>query len=113
MFSRYRFQLLLKFFHLVNKDNLSPPGHPDYDTCAKFDPIAEDANRVFKYHYTPHQHLSVDEYLIGTKSHSALTQYLPNKKHHKWGIKFRMLCDSVIHYCLVTVVLKARRIKMK
>lgn len=43
---------------------------------------------------------SVDESLIGTKSHSALTQYLLNKKHHKWGIKFWMLCDSVIYYCL-------------
>jgi hypothetical protein len=22
-------------------------------------------------------------------------QYLPNKHHHRWGIKFWMLCDSV------------------
>lgn len=100
MFSRNRFQLILKFFHLVDNTNLFPPGHKNYDPCAKFQPLVEHANLKFRYHYTPHQELSVDESLIGTKCHTELTQYLPNKKHHKWGIKFWMLCDSVVNYCL-------------
>jgi hypothetical protein len=100
MMSRNRFQLLLKFFHLTDNSKLLPPGNEKYDPCAKFQPIVDHANRLFRHHYTPHEHLSVDETLVGTKSHSQLLQYLPNKHHHKWGIKFWMLCDSVVNYCL-------------
>lgn len=100
MFSRNRFESLLQFFHLVDNRNLPRPGEPNYDPSAKFQPLVDHANRVFRTHYTPHRELSVDESLIGTKSRSKLTQYLPNKHHHRWGIKLWMLCDSVSKYCL-------------
>ncbi|KAI4481552.1 hypothetical protein M0802_013949 [Mischocyttarus mexicanus] len=100
MFSRDRFQLILKFFHLVDNMLLFEPGHPNYDPCDRFDVLVKHANTVFQRHYIPNQQLSIDESLVGTHCHSAIKQYIPNKKHHKWGIKFWMLCDSVSKYCL-------------
>ncbi|KAL6417077.1 hypothetical protein ACFW04_013006 [Cataglyphis niger] len=100
MFSRNRFQHILKYFHLVDNSLCFPPGHTKYDPCAKFKPLVDHANKVFKLHYKPHIQLSIDESLVGTLCHSSITQYLPNKKHHRWGIKFWMLCDSVSKYCL-------------
>uniref|UniRef100_G1PPE5 PiggyBac transposable element derived 1 n=1 Tax=Myotis lucifugus TaxID=59463 RepID=G1PPE5_MYOLU len=100
MFSRNRFQQILKYFHLIDNRLCFPPGHEKYDPCAKFQPLVEHANKVFKLHYKPHKELSIDESLVGTLCHSSIMQYLPNKKHHRWGIKFWMLCDSVSKYCL-------------
>ncbi|XP_049812674.1 piggyBac transposable element-derived protein 4-like [Schistocerca nitens] len=100
MFSRNRFQLLLRFFHFVDNSKLHPPGHPLCDPTAKFQVLVDIANNVFLRYYTPHQQLSVDESLVGTKAYSHLIQYLPNKHHHRWEVKFWMLCDSVVNYCL-------------
>ncbi|KOC60256.1 hypothetical protein WH47_09225 [Habropoda laboriosa] len=58
------------------------------------------ANKIFQEQYTPHCQLSIDESLVGTHCHSIIKQYVPNKKHHKWGIKFWMICDSISNYCL-------------
>nr|XP_031836771.1 piggyBac transposable element-derived protein 4-like [Nomia melanderi] len=44
--------------------------------------------------------MSIDESLMGTKNHTQLLQYLPNKHHHWWRIKLWMLCNSVSNYCL-------------
>ncbi|XP_023216812.1 piggyBac transposable element-derived protein 4-like [Centruroides sculpturatus] len=95
MFSRHRFYHLLRFFHLVDNTKLPSLGESGYDPIAKYQPLVDHANRVFRHHYTPHQEMSVDESLMGT----SLMQYIPNK-HQRWGIKFWMLCDSVSNYCL-------------
>ncbi|XP_023241866.1 piggyBac transposable element-derived protein 4-like [Centruroides sculpturatus] len=99
MFSRTRFYHLLRFFHLVDNSKLSGPAEEGYDPCAKFQPLVDHANRVFRHYYTPHQQICVDESLVGTTIRTSLLQHLP-KKHHQWGIKFWMLCDSVSNYCL-------------
>ncbi|XP_049797585.1 piggyBac transposable element-derived protein 4-like [Schistocerca nitens] len=95
----FQFQLLLRFLHFVDNSKLHPPGHPLYDPTAKFQVLVDIANNVFRRYYTPHQQLSVDGSLVGTKAHSQLIQYLPNK-HHRWGVIFWMLCDSGVNYCL-------------
>lgn len=100
MFSRERFFLIIKFFHLVDNSTLAPSGHPDYSPCGKFNFFVDYANKIFREQYTPHQQLNINESLVGTHCPSSIKQYLPNKKHHKWGIKFWMLCDSVSKYCL-------------
>ena len=99
MFPRDRFISILRYFHLADNRKILPPGNPNYDPCARFAPLVEHANKLFRFHYTPHQYLSIDESLVGTKCHTQLSQYLKNKKHHRWGIKFWMLCDSVVNYC--------------
>ncbi|XP_067140739.1 piggyBac transposable element-derived protein 4-like [Centruroides vittatus] len=100
MFPRTRFYHLLRFFHLVDNTKFPGLGESGYDPCAKYQPLVDHANRVFRHHYTPHQEISVDESLVGTKIKTSRMQYLPEKKHHQWGIKFWMLCDSVSKYCL-------------
>lgn len=107
MFTRDRFQLLLRFFHLVNNDVIA---RRRPDPCAKFQPLVDHANVLFRHYYTPHEQLSVDESLIGTKSHTVLQQYLPKKQHHRWGVKVWMLCDSVTNYVLGFFVYKGARV---
>ncbi|KAL2731790.1 piggyBac transposable element-derived protein 4-like [Vespula squamosa] len=73
---------------------------PGYNSIAKFEPVVTYANNKFKYYYSPHQHLSIDESLVGTRCRTLLTRYLPNKQHHKSGIKCWMLSDAINYYCL-------------
>jgi hypothetical protein len=105
--SRNSFQILLKVFHHTDNSKLLQPYNEKYDPCAKFQPIVDHANRLFRHHYTPHLHLSIDETLVGTKSYSQL----PNKHHHKWGIKFWTLCDLVVNYCLPFYCYRGAKIK--
>jgi hypothetical protein len=100
MFTMHHISHLLRFFHLVNNEGLPRHGEPDYDPCARYQPLVDHANKVFKYHYTPHQEFSVDKSLLGTKNKTSLMQYLPNKHHRYWRIRFWMLCGSVSSYCL-------------
>ena len=88
-----------------------PPGHEKYNPCAKFEPLVRHVNRVFKLHYTSHEELSIDESLGGTLCHSSITQYLPNKKYHRWSIKFWMLCDAVSKYCLTFYCYRDAKLK--
>ncbi|PNF31176.1 hypothetical protein B7P43_G15164, partial [Cryptotermes secundus] len=103
MFPRDHFQLILKFFHLVDNKNLAGPRQPGYDPCTKFQPLIDHANTLFHHHYVPHQ-LNVDESLVGNKNHTQLMQCLPNKYHHRRGIKLWMLCDSLSKYCVAFFV---------
>lgn len=99
MFSRDRFETLMKFFHLTDKNLMFEPGYPECDSCVRFDMLVRHANDVFRRHYVPNLQLSIGESVVGTHCHSFIKQYLPNKKHHKLGIKFRMLCNSIDNYC--------------
>lgn len=99
MFSRNRFEILLKFFHIVDKNTLPKLGDPNYDPCGRFQCLIDHCNRVFRTHFTPYEKLSIDESLVGTKKRISLTQYIPKKKHHKWGIKLWVLCDADTKYC--------------
>ncbi|KAL2731776.1 LOW QUALITY PROTEIN: piggyBac transposable element-derived protein 4-like [Vespula squamosa] len=42
----------------------------------------------------------IDESLVDTRCRTLLTRYLPNKQHHKSGIKCWMLSDAINYYCL-------------
>ena len=96
--SRNRFQLLLKFVHLVDNTRIPAHGQPGYDPTDKFKPLVEYANRKFKRHYTLHREISIDERLVGCLNRSGIIQYLPNKHHHRFGVKLWMLCDSTSGY---------------
>ena len=80
MFARNRFQLISKFFHLVDNNSSAPSGHSNYDPCGKFNFLVDYANKIFREQYTPHCQLCVDESLVGTHCHCMTKQYLPNKK---------------------------------
>lgn len=109
MFTRNRFQALLAFFHIVDNSRLPKANENGYDPTQKFQPLVDHCNRMFIQHYTAHQQLSIDESLIGTKSKTSLTQYLPNKHHSRWGIKLWVMCDSVSKYCLSFFCYKGKK----
>lgn len=109
VFTRARFEQLLSFFHIVNNETLPKVGDPNYDPTQKFKPLMDHCNNIFLHFYTAHQQLSVDESLIGTKCQTQLMQYLPNKHHHRWGVKLWVLCDSVSNYCLNFICYKGKK----
>lgn len=100
MFTRNRFQAILQFFHIIDNTKFPKASEPGYDPTQKFQPVIDHCNSLFQRFYVGHQQLSIDESLIGTKSQTTLMQYLPNKHHHRWGIKLWVLCDSISNYCL-------------
>jgi hypothetical protein len=69
------------FSHLVNNNRFPGPGEPDYDPCARYQPLMDHANRVLRHYYTPHQEITVNESLAGTKNKTSLMQYLPGESN--------------------------------
>jgi hypothetical protein len=107
-FTQHIYSHLLLFFHLVN-NGLPGPKEPDSDPCARYEPLVDHVNRVLRHHNTPHQEITVNESLAGTKNKTSLMQYLPNNHHHRWGIKFCMLCNSASKYCLGSFTYRGTR----
>ncbi|XP_017765355.1 PREDICTED: piggyBac transposable element-derived protein 4-like [Eufriesea mexicana] len=94
MFSRNRFQNILRCFHIVDNKKSFPPGHEKYDPCAKFNPIVEHANRIFQTYYTPHKMLSIDESLVGTLCHSSITQSKNSQNGLGYDVVTKLLQDA-------------------
>jgi hypothetical protein len=88
------------FFHLVSNEGLPGPGKPEYDPCARYQTLVDRANWLLGHHNAPDQEINVNESLVGTKNRTTLMQYLHSKQHHRRGIKFWMLCNSLSIYCL-------------
>lgn len=109
LMSRNRFEIILKFFHITDVSNIPQHGQPDYNPLGRFQPLIDHANRLFRQFYTPNQSMSIDESLVGTKKRIGLTQYMPKKKHHRWGIKLWVLCDAITHYCVAFSCYKGAR----
>jgi hypothetical protein len=95
VFTKHRTSHLLCFFHLVKNEGLPGPEELDCDLCERYQILVNLTNTVFRHHYTPHQEISVNKSLVGTKNRTRLRQYLPNKHHHHQGTKFWVLCDCV------------------
>ena len=53
-----------------------------------------------KKHYVAPQYLSIDESIVGTKNRVIVIQYMPNKRHSRFGIKKFELCDSMTGYVM-------------
>lgn len=86
--SRNNFQLISKYLHCF--DNTRPEAKRDnalYDPLHKFRLVLDALNCSCKKHYIPKQLISIDESLIGLNNRTELIQYIPNKHHHKWGVK--------------------------
>ena len=108
MFSRNRFQCLLKFLHVVDCSKLPPRTSPVYNPAARFQPLIDFVNRMFIRYYRPRKEVSVDESLVKTKGKTSMLQYIPSKKS-KFGIKFWILAESVTGYILRIIVYRGKR----
>lgn len=87
--SRNKFQLLLRFWHLINNNaNIEQEGG-----FAKILPLLTHLNSVFRNEKSPGQDLVVDESMIPFRGRLIFKQYLPNKTH-KYRIKIFKICDN-------------------
>lgn len=89
-----KFVLISRMLHVSDVVNEKPRGDPDFDPWAKVRPILSQINETFKYFYTPSQNISIDESMIGMKNRCAYIQFMPNKRHARFGVKKFELCDS-------------------
>ena len=108
MFSRNRFQLLLKFLHVVDNSKLPTRHQPGYNPAAKFMPVIDHLNLRSQYLYSPSRQLSIDESLIGTRYRSVMIQYILTK-HSKFGIKLWLLVDAATGYIIRCIPKRGRR----
>jgi hypothetical protein len=95
LFSRGRFKQLLRFFRVVPAPVAASPRSPIPHVRA----LAEKLNASFAAHFTPTQHLALDEAMCAWKGRSPIKQYIPSKPH-KWGYKIYCLASEnyLLHF---------------
>lgn len=65
--SRNRFFQILKYLHFNDNTHCLDRVNPMYDKLYKIRPILDIVKDTFPTNYTPFQHVSIDEQMIGTK----------------------------------------------
>lgn len=95
--SRRRFLEIMRYLHCADNSTAPKPTDPNYDKLWKIRPILTKLVERCQSLYSPHQQLSIDESMIGTKCRLSFIQYLP-KKPVKWGVKVFVCSDSVNGY---------------
>ena len=85
------FLLLMRFVQFYDCDDEEAD---EEDPWRKVKYVYEHFNQVFRDAYIPGQHLTIDEGLVGFRGRSGIIQYMPPKKHHKFGIKNYELCET-------------------
>jgi len=95
IFSRDRFKQLHRYFRIVPAPVDAAPRNPIPHVRA----LAEKLNASFAAHFTPTQHLALDEAMVAYKGRSPIKQYIPSKPH-KWGYKIYCLEseDYLLHF---------------
>ncbi|KXJ08603.1 PiggyBac transposable element-derived protein 4 [Exaiptasia diaphana] len=107
--SRNTFQLISRYLHCSdNTSNSAQHNSPNYDPLHKFR-LLDSLNSGCKRYYVPAQCISIDESLIGMKNRTQLIQYIPNKHHHKWGVKLYSVTKSSTGFPLHTMVYCGKR----
>ena len=108
--SRNTFQLISRFLHCSdNTSDQAKRDSPNYDPLHKFRLLLDSLNSGCKRYYVPKQFISIDESLIGMKNRTELIQYIPNKHHHKWGVKLYSVTESSTGFPLHTKVYCGKR----
>ena len=81
MFSRNRYQNVLKLLYLVDKKKIPKRNDSSYKPSLRFKPLIDFVNRKFLHYHNPRRELSVDESLVGTKGKTSMLQYIPSKRY--------------------------------
>ncbi|XP_064635785.1 piggyBac transposable element-derived protein 4-like [Lineus longissimus] len=97
---RNRFQLLMKFLHFSNNDDIPADNE---DKLIKVRPIIDALIPKFGEYYNPHEHVSIDEGMLKWKGRLVFRVYNPMKPI-KYGIKSYILADSHSAYCWNMIV---------
>ena len=67
VFSRDRFEALMRYMHLNDSSLSQPRGHPHYDPLYKIRPLLQLCTHNFRHEVVPGQDLSLDEAMIKYK----------------------------------------------
>ncbi|XP_064106769.1 piggyBac transposable element-derived protein 4-like [Macrobrachium nipponense] len=71
----------------------------DYDPLYKIKPVIDHFAHVFKRHFHPSQNIAIDESTVGFRGRTPhLRQYMPQKRHARFGVKLWCLCDTETGY---------------
>ena len=73
----------------MDNDKLAPKKDPSYRPSARIRPLLDYINSISMYDYQTFQNISIDEFLVASKSSNSIGQYLPNKHHARFGTKYR------------------------
>ncbi|GFO01603.1 PiggyBac transposable element-derived protein 4 [Plakobranchus ocellatus] len=92
------FYLIHRMLHCNNSETEIARGNPGFDPWAKVRVVLDTVNSSSKTHYTPSQNVSIDESMIGMKNGCAYIQYMPNKRHARFGIQLYGGKDFDIHH---------------
>lgn len=103
-----RFCLINRFLHLSDSSMQPARGDINFDPWYKVRPVLDHLNRMFKRYFTPYKMISIDESMIGMKNRHVYIQYMPNKRHCRFGIKKFELCDSSTSYVYHVVLYSGR-----
>ncbi|KAL8561269.1 hypothetical protein ACOMHN_047125 [Nucella lapillus] len=107
-FSRDRFQLLMKFLHCNNNQLQPPPGDPAHKLY-KIQPLIDHFTIEFMRYYHPDADISIDESMVGYKGKTPhLQQFMPIKRHARFGIKLWCVCDALNGYTSLFEVYKGK-----
>ena len=77
--SQDRFWEIHRYFHVVNNTDAPARSNPNYDKLWKIRPMIDILSENCQNLYSPHQQLSVDESMIGTKYRLSFIQYMKDK----------------------------------
>jgi hypothetical protein len=94
-----RYQLISSMLH-CNCEPAIPRDQPGYDPWHKIRPFVDEINAKFKQFFVPKQPICIDESMVGMKNRCIFIQYMPNKRHNRFGIKKFEVCDSETSYVL-------------
>jgi hypothetical protein len=95
VFPRWRFEQLLRYFHVAPPPALVAAADP----LSRVRPLIQSLQHSFKRHYLPGRDFALDEAIAAYKGRSPIKQYIPSKPH-KWGYKMHCLAsdDYVLHF---------------
>jgi len=94
-----RFELILKFWHYCNNEELT-----ENDRLFKLRRISEMLISRFQAVYTLERNVSIDESMVLWRGRLRFRQFIPGKRH-KYGVKLYLLCEpsgyvyNLLVYC--------------
>ena len=81
------FELIGRMLHISDKEAEVARGQPGFDPWIKVRKVLDAVNKNSKAYYIPSENISVDESMIGMKNRVTYIQFMPNKRHARFGIK--------------------------
>lgn len=111
LMSRNRFQMLSRFLHFVDNDNIPDEIRSYNRKIVKVAPLLEHLNRKFYDLYTPNQHLSIDESLLLWKGRLSWVQCIRTKAA-RFGIKSFEVCEATTGYMLRCLIYAGKSASM-